>query len=45
MVFMPPALVINQLGEPNDPFKVISGDVNDYTYFDISLAREIHQRA
>lgn len=39
------ALVINQLGEPDDPFKVISGDVNDYTYFDISLAREIHRRS
>lgn len=39
------ALVINQLGEPDDPFDVISGDANNYSYFNVSLAREIHQRA
>lgn len=37
------ALVIDQLGEPDDPFEVISGDANGHTYFDVSLARKIHQ--
>jgi len=39
------ALVIDQLGEPNNPFQVINGDVNGHTYFNMALARDIHQRA
>jgi len=37
-------LVIDQLGEPENPFNVISGDVNGYSYFNVALARDIHQR-
>lgn len=37
-------LVIDQLGEPDNPFQVISGDVDGYSYFNVALAREIHQR-
>jgi len=39
------ALVIDQLGEPGEPFSVITGDVGQHRYFDVALAREIHQRS
>lgn len=39
------ALVINQLGEPDNPFEVINGDAGTHTYFDVALAREIHKRS
>lgn len=38
------ALVIDQFGEPDDPFEVLSGDASNHTYFDIELARDIHKR-
>ncbi len=37
-------LVIDSLGEPDEPFTVLSGDVGEATYFDLALARELHQR-
>ena len=37
-------LVIDQFGEPNDPFRVISGDVGDKTYLDLELINAIHAR-
>ncbi len=38
------ALVIDQLGEADNPFQVISGDADGHSYFDVALARKIHQR-
>ena len=38
------ALVIDQLGEPGHPFKVITGDTRSHSYFNVALARELHQR-
>lgn len=38
------ALVIDQLGEPDSPFQVISGEAVGHSYFNVALAREIHQR-
>ena len=39
------ALVIDQFGEPDSPFEVLSGDAGSHTYFDLALARDIHQRS
>ncbi len=39
--FSQAALVISDFGEPNVPFKVISGQVGDARYFDIELARAL----
>ena len=39
------ALVIDQLGDANSPFTVISGDAGEHQYFDVALAHDIHQRA
>lgn len=39
------ALVIDQLGEPDSPFEVLTGDAGSHTYFDLALARDIHQRS
>ncbi|MGB3790716.1 MAG: HAD family hydrolase [Phormidesmis sp.] len=41
--FSEATLVINNLGEPDEPFRVISGKAGDAQYFDISLARQICQ--
>lgn len=35
------SLVINQLGEPDQPFEVISGEVGDQRYFDLSIASSV----
>lgn len=34
-------LVLNHLGEPDQPFTVIAGDAGDATYFDLSLAETL----
>lgn len=34
-------LVVDHLGEPDQPFQVQSGDVGDATYFDLALARQL----
>lgn len=36
-------LVLNHLGEPNDPFQVGSGNANGATYFDVALATQLLQ--
>ncbi|WP_455208977.1 HAD family hydrolase [Kaarinaea lacus] len=38
------ALVLDQLGEPDSPFEVLQGDANNYQFFNVDLARYIHQR-
>jgi HAD superfamily hydrolase (TIGR01509 family) len=38
------ALVIDQLGEPGEPFNVLRGNAGKHSYFDVTLAEEIHQR-
>ena len=38
------ALVLDQLGEPNQPFHVMQGDAGSHQYFDLDLARDIHRR-
>ncbi len=38
------ALVLDQLGEPDSPFKVISGDAGDHTYVNVDLLQELHAR-
>lgn len=39
--FSKATLVISDLGEPDVPFQVVSGDVGDAQYFDIALAQKI----
>lgn len=36
------ALLIDQLGEPGAPFRVLSGNVNGAEYVDIELLRQVH---
>ena len=38
------ALVIDQLGEPDSPFTVISGDAGNYTYVNVDLLQDLHAR-
>ncbi|MGD8560273.1 MAG: HAD family hydrolase [Gammaproteobacteria bacterium] len=38
------ALVLDQLGEPDQPFQVLHGDAGNHQYFDLDLARDIHRR-
>lgn len=40
--FSDAALVLNHLGEPDQPFTVLAGEVAGATYFDIALARHLH---
>lgn len=35
-------LVLNHLGEPEQPFRVIAGDAGDSTYLDMALVRRLH---
>ena len=35
-------LVVDQLGEPDDPYRVISGDFEDNSYVDLELIRSLH---
>ncbi|HEY9836179.1 MAG TPA: HAD-IA family hydrolase, partial [Vampirovibrionales bacterium] len=37
-------LVIDSLGEPDEPFTVLSGNAGEATYFDLALARQLHQK-
>lgn len=39
------ALVLDSMGEPDAPFHVLAGDAGQYTYLDIPLLQDIHQRA
>ena len=39
------ALVLDQLGEPDDPFQVLQGDAGEYTFFNMELAKTIHSQA
>jgi HAD superfamily hydrolase (TIGR01509 family) len=38
------ALVLDQLGEPGSPFKVLSGDAGDYSYVSVDLLQALHAR-
>ena len=38
------ALVLDQLGEPDQPFHVLQGDAGSHQYFDLDLAQDIHRR-
>lgn len=35
------AIVLNHLGEPNNPFQIVSGNAGNATYFDVALANQI----
>jgi len=39
------ALVLDQLGEPDQPFTVLAGDAGSHRYVDLALLREVHARA
>jgi HAD superfamily hydrolase (TIGR01509 family) len=36
------ALVLDHLGEPEDPFRVLAGTMGSHRYFTLELARQIH---
>jgi beta-phosphoglucomutase-like phosphatase (HAD superfamily) len=36
------ALVLDHLGDPEDPFRVLAGTVGSHRYFTLELARQIH---
>ena len=38
------ALVLDQLGEPDSPFTVISGDAGSHTYVNVDLLQDLHAR-
>ena len=38
-------LVLDQLGEPDSPFKVLSGEADDHQYVNVELLRLLHARA
>lgn len=38
------ALVLDQLGEPGQPFHVLDGDAGNHDYFNLELAQDIHRR-
>lgn len=38
------ALVLNHLGDPDQPFQVIAGDADNVTYFDLELAKKLLQK-
>ena len=38
-------LVLDQLGDPDQPFQSLSGDPGSATYFDLALAQQIHQQS
>lgn len=37
-------LVLNHLGDPQQPFTVLAGEVEDQSYLDLALARYLHER-
>lgn len=38
------ALVLDQLGDPDAPFEVIQGNAGNHTFFNMELAKSIHQQ-
>ncbi|MFZ0470235.1 MAG: HAD family hydrolase [Thiogranum sp.] len=38
------ALVLDQLGEPDDPFEVLAGDADGYRFVTVAQLRELHAR-
>lgn len=38
------ALVVDQFGEPGQPFQLIAGDAGRHRWVDVALLRELHQR-
>ena len=38
------ALVLDQFGEPDSPFKVLRGDATDYSYVNIEMLQQLHAR-
>jgi beta-phosphoglucomutase-like phosphatase (HAD superfamily) len=36
------ALVLDQLGEPDDPFEVLAGDADGYRFVTVAQLRELH---
>ena len=39
------ALVLDQYGEPDEPFSVLEGDAGDFDYVNVAMLKEIHERA
>ncbi len=39
------AIVLDQMGEPNAPFKVIEGDAHGHRYVDLAMVRALHKAA
>ncbi|MFS8782562.1 HAD family hydrolase, partial [Synechococcus sp. R6-7] len=39
------ALVLDHLGEPEDPFQVLAGTVGSHRYFTLELACQVHAQA
>lgn len=42
--FLGAILVLNHLGEPEQPFTVLTGDAGDWKYLDMSLVHHLHSR-
>ncbi len=42
--FSEAALVLDHLGEPDQPFTVLAGDAGDHTYVTVDLLKDLHQR-
>ena len=38
------ALVLDQYGEPDAPFKVLEGDAGDFSYVDVAMLKALHAR-
>lgn len=43
--FSDASIVLDQMGEPGQPFSVLAGDANNATYLDCTLVQKLHQRA
>jgi beta-phosphoglucomutase-like phosphatase (HAD superfamily) len=39
------AIVLDQMGEPDNPFKVLSGDGFGHTYLNMELVKKLHYQA
>lgn len=37
------AIVLDQMGEPDQPFTVLEGDADDKTYLDLELVKQLHR--
>lgn len=42
--FSAAALVLDQLGEPGQPFRILRGEIGRYSYVTVPLLAELHQR-